>query len=274
VLSLMLFRLKNLFPVSLLALALAAGCTFSQKEDSPGTPFESALERPALPAGSKKAPVSATTATAAEGPFDPAGISRRYMGRQIARVMGHESTTWLDRPTREREERPDVLLKELRLKPTDVVADIGAGSGYLTFRIAPLVPQGKVYAVEIQPTQMLALSRQVVDKKISNVKPIRGTNQNPNLAPNSVDLVLLNNAYHQFAFPKEMLAEIKRALKPKGRIALVEYRAEDPSIPVKPIHKMTLTQCRTELTEAGFAYRDARQTLPRQHLVFFEKLPE
>ena len=269
--------MKPIFFVPLLT--LLAGCSFSQSENTPSAnPSEQAAERPSLPGTA--APLGGVASTkpsadpAAEAPLDPAGIARRHMGRQIARIIGHESTAWLDRPAREREERPEVLLQELGLKPTDVVADIGAGSGYLTFRLAPLVPQGTVYAVEIQPLQMLALSRQVMDRRTTNVKPVRGTNQNPNLAPNSIDLVLLNDVYHEFAFPKEMLAEIKRALKPKGRVALVEYRAEDPGIPVKALHKMTLTQCRQELTDAGFAYRGARQTLPRQHLLFFEKLPE
>ncbi len=273
-------------PSTLLLLGLAFGtsCTFSQTENvltETGDSAAAAAERPALPTPGA-APASATASTArggaaapsSEAPLDPAGISRRYMGRQIARLMGHESAAYFDRPTREREDRPDILLKELNLRPTDVVADIGAGTGYLTFRLAALVPQGKVYAVELQPQQVLRLTNEVMARKLSNVKAVHGTTQSPNLPANSVDLVLLADAYHEFTYPKEMMAEIIRVLKPKGRVALVEYRAENAAIPMKAVHKMAFEQCKRELTTAGLTYREARETLPRQHLLFFEKLPE
>ena len=258
-------------------LALLAACTSSQSENTPANSPQEAFatrERPSLPTA---APAAAKPAApAADAPMDAAGIARRYMGRQIARVIGHENAAHFDRPAREREERPDILLQELNLKPTDVVADIGAGTGYLTFRLAPLVPKGKVYAVEIQPQQMIALTNAVMNRRLSNVKPVHGTTQTPNLDPNSVDVVLLNDVYHEFAYPKEMMAAIVRALKPKGRVALVEYRTDDPNVPasIKPVHRMSVEQCRKELTAAGLAFRETRQTLPRQHLLFFEKLPE
>lgn len=251
-----------------------AGCTFSQSENTPANPAETtgaAAERPSLPAPG----AAATPATPpADAPLDPNGISRRYMGRQIARVMGHESAAYFERPAREKEERPDLLVQELHLRPTDVVADIGAGTGYLTFRLAPLVPQGQVYAVELQPQQMLRLTNDVMTRRLTNVKPVHGTTQTPNLPANSVDVVLLNDVYHEFAYPKEMLASISHALKPKGRLVLVEYRAENAAIPVKAVHKMSFGQCKKELTAAGLAFREARETLPRQHLLVFEKTPE
>lgn len=268
----------------IVGLAFGAGCSSSQSENTPANPEagKAAAERPTLPANARRAIPAATTIAsatdggAAEAAFDPAGISRRYMGRQIARVMGHESNAYFGRATREKEERPDLLLQELHLRPTDAVADIGAGSGYLTFRLASLVPKGTVYAVDIQPQQILLLTNEVMQRGLSNVKPVRGTTQTPNLAPNSVDVVLLNDAYHEFAYPKEMMTAIVRALRPKGRVVLVEYRAADDDVPasIHGIRRMSIEQGRKELTAAGLAYREARETLPRHHLMFFEKAPE
>ncbi len=277
---LLLFRLFPVNPIvsrCVLGLALLAGCTSTQSENTPSDAAANVApsERPSLPkARATPAPPVFAPAPAADAPLDPNGIARRYMGRQIARVQGHESAAHFERATREAEERPDLLLKALNLKPTDEVADIGAGTGYLSFRLAPLVPQGQVFAVELQPQQMLRLTNDVMSRRLTNVKPVHGTTQNPNLAPNSVDVALMVDAYHEFAYPKEMLAGVVRALRPKGRVVLVEYRAEDAKIPVKAVHKMTTEQCRKELTAAGLAFREARETLPRQHLLIFEKLPE
>ena len=268
----------------LFGLALGAGCSTSQNENSPtdagGGDAAAAAERPRLPTSVRPTPgttgaAGATAApTEAEAPFDPTGISRRYMGRQIARVLGHENNAYFDRPAREREERPDLLLKALNLRPTDLVADVGAGTGYLTFRLAPLVPQGTVYAVEIQPQQMLRLTNDVMSRGMANVMPVRGTTQSLNLAPNSVDVVLLNDAYHEFAYPKEMLSSITRALRPKGRVVLVEYRPEATDISLSPVHRMSIGQARQELTAAGLTFRSAPEILPRQNMLIFEKLPE
>ncbi|MBC7448682.1 MAG: class I SAM-dependent methyltransferase [Hymenobacteraceae bacterium] len=274
-----LFRSPPLKPITplLFGLVVVASCTFSQSENTPAETPEpaaaAAAERPTLPTPTAGAPAGKAS-PAGEAALDPAGISRRYMGRQIARIMGQESAAHFERATREREERPDILLEELDLRPTDVVADIGAGTGYFTFRLAPLVPQGMVYAVELQPQQMLRLTNEVMARKLPNVKPVHGTTQTPNLSVNSVDVVLLVDTYHEFAYPKEMMASISRALKPKGRVVLVEYRAENAAIPVKAVHKMSFEQCKKELLAAGLAYREARETLPRQHMLVFEKLPE
>lgn len=196
------------------------------------------------------------------------------MGRQIARVMGHEGADWLERPGREREERTDLLLQELPLHANSVVADIGAGTGYLTFRIAPLVPGGQVLAVDIQPEMLAALEQQATARHLSNVQPVRGTERSPNLPPNSVDLALLVDAYHEFAFPREMMTAIYKALRPGGMVALVEFRAEDPSVPIKAVHKMSVAQARRELQAVGLVFREAREKLPQQHLLLFEKSPE
>ncbi|WP_188559148.1 class I SAM-dependent methyltransferase [Hymenobacter glacieicola] len=204
-------------------------------------------------------------------PQDPNGISTYYMGRQIAHVMGHEGAGWLERTDRQQEEGTDILLRELKLKPTDVVADIGAGTGYFTFRMSSLVPKGKVLAVDIQP-EMLAALRETTEKRhIHNVVPVRGTTDNPNLPAKGVDLVLIVDAYHEFDHPREMMRAIRNSLTPTGRVALVEYRAEDPKVAIKRIHKMSVAQVRREMAAIGLRLTDSVETLPQQHLLFFQK---
>lgn len=205
------------------------------------------------------------------GPQDPNGISKYYLGRQIAHVMGHEGASWLERSDRREEEGTDVLLRELKLKPTDVVADIGAGTGFFTFRISPLVPKGKVLAVDIQPEMLAALRETKTRTKATNVEPVQGTTQNPNLPANSVDLVLIVDAYHEFDHPREMMRSIRQSLTPNGRVALVEYRAEDPNVPIKRIHKMSVAQARREMAAVGLELADTVETLPQQHLMFFRR---
>lgn len=204
-------------------------------------------------------------------PQDPNGISTYYMGRQIAHVMGHEGAGWLERTDRQQEEGTDILLRELHLKPTDVVADIGAGTGYFSFRISPLVPKGKVLAVDIQPEMLTALRETAEKQHIHNVIPVRGTTTNPNLPTKSVDLVLIVDAYHEFDHPREMMRAIRNSLSTTGRVALVEYRAEDPKVPIKRIHKMSVAQARREMAAVGLRLTDSVETLPQQHLLFFQK---
>lgn len=205
------------------------------------------------------------------GLLDPNGISKYYLGRQIAHVMGHEGAAWLERSDRQEEEGTDVLLRELKLKPTDVVADIGAGTGFFTFRLSPLVPKGKVLAVDIQPEMLTALRETKDRTKARNVEPVLGTTENPNLPANSVDLVLIVDAYHEFDHPREMMRAIRQALTPTGRVALVEYRAEDPNVPIKRIHKMSVKQARREMESVGLELADTVETLPQQHLMFFRR---
>lgn len=221
-------------------------------------------------------PRAVTVATEAPPPpgtpaLDPDGIARFYMGRQIARVMGHEAADWLDRPGRDREEATDVLVRELRLRDTDVVADIGAGTGYFTYRLAPRVPNGRVVAVDIQPEMLWALEKRGKALGIANVELFLGTEKSPGLAPNSITLALLVDAYHEFAYPREMMTGIYYALRPGGRVALVEFKAEDPSVAIKAVHKMSVAQCKREMAAVGLVFRESRPGLTQQHLLIFEK---
>ena len=204
-------------------------------------------------------------------PADPNGIGKYYMGRQIAHVMGHEGAGWLERDDRQQEEGTDILLRELKLKPTDVVADIGAGTGYFTFQMSQLVPQGKVLAVDIQPEMIAYLKKNKTQKKAPNVEPVLSTNRNPNLPPKSVDLVLIVDAYHEFDHPREMMRAIRNSLTPTGRLALVEYRAEDVNVPIKRIHKMSIEQARKEMAAVGLEFIESVEALPQQHLMFFRR---
>jgi len=199
------------------------------------------------------------------------GIGKRYQGREIAQVMGHLGASWLDRPEREQEERTDLLLEALSLKPADVVADIGAGTGYFTFLMAPKVPQGQVLAVDIQQEMIDYLNEGKTSRKIRNVTPVLGTESDPKLAANSVDLAILIDAYHEFSYPREMMQRIATALKPGGRVVLVEYRAEDPSVPIKELHKLSVAQATKEMKAVGLRLLRNDKRLPQQHIMFFGK---
>ncbi len=201
----------------------------------------------------------------------PDGIGKFYMGREIAQVMGHQGAGWLERPGRDAEEQPQKLIADLNLKPTSVVADIGAGTGYFSFRIAPKVPQGKVFAVDVQPEMLNLLETQKTKKGISNVEPVLGSVKNPNLPENSVDVALMVDAYHEFEYPLEMMTELRRSIKFGGKVVLVEYRGENPFVLIKPLHKMALKQVRQEITNAGFTYVETKNNLSQQHVIVFEK---
>ncbi|NBC23262.1 MAG: methyltransferase domain-containing protein [Gammaproteobacteria bacterium] len=199
------------------------------------------------------------------------GIGKFYMGREISHVMGHLGAGWLERSSREREERTDLLVDNLPLEEDDVVADVGAGTGYFSFRIAPSVPKGEVLAVDIQP-EMLAIVRERAEEAgIDNVRGIRGSVTDPNLPDAGVDLALIVDAYHEFSHPREMALALRRALRPGGRLILVEYRAEDPSVPIKRLHKMSEAQARRELEAAGFEFVRNGDFLPQQHFLVFRR---
>ena len=205
-------------------------------------------------------------------PRDPNGIGTYYLGRQIAHVMGHEGADWLERNGRQQEEGTDLLVKELKLKPTDVVADIGAGTGFFSFQLAKEVPKGQVLAVDIQPEMIALLQENKRRLKVTNVRPVLGSTTSPALPADSVDLVLIVDAYHEFDHPREMGRAIRRALRPgTGRLALVEYRAEDPNVPIKRIHKMSVEQARKEMAAVGLEFVEAIDTLPQQHLLLFRR---
>jgi precorrin-6B methylase 2 len=205
---------------------------------------------------------------------DPNGIGKFYMGREIARVMGHQGISWLERPEREEEERLTALVESLKLSPGMTVADIGAGSGVISVRIARAIsPEGKVLAVDIQKEMLRALERKSKQLQIDNIIPVLGTTRSPNLDPESVDLIVMVDVYHEFNFPYEMLSEIVKALKPGGRVVFVEYRKEDPTVPIKEIHKMSEAQVKKEalLPELGLEWKETIDTLPRQHVIVFTR---
>jgi precorrin-6B methylase 2 len=197
------------------------------------------------------------------------GTGKAYRGREIAQVMGHLGADWLERPERQQEERTDLLLDALALKPTDTVADIGAGTGYFSFRLARAVPQGRVLAEDIQPEMIQYLNEGQAKLNISNVLPVLGTATDPALPPASIDLALFVDAYHEFSHPREMLDRIVTALKPGGRVVLVEYRAEDPNVPIKALHKMSVAQATAEMQAVGLTLLKNDSRLPWQHILIF-----
>lgn len=199
------------------------------------------------------------------------GIGKWYMGREIAHVMGHEGSDWLERPQREEEEQPTVLLKNMDLAKDAVVADIGAGTGYFSFRIAKMVPQGKVLSVDIQQEMLDIITDESKKQDIHNVEPVLGKIDDPKLPENMVDAVLMVDAYHEFDHPREMMDGIVKGLKPGGRVFLIEYRGEDPSVPIKPLHKMTEAQAIKEMRAEGLSHVKTLDVLPRQHIMIFEK---
>lgn len=195
-----------------------------------------------------------------------------YMGRTIAQTMHFSGAPWLTRDAREREEDSRTLLKALGVKEGMVVCDLGAGNGFYTLPLARRVgPRGRVLAVEIQPEMLEMLKRRAERAGITNVERILGTTTDPKLPEGKVDLLLLVDVYHEFSNPEEMLAAIRRSLAPRGRLALVEFRAEDPDVPIKPEHKMSKKQILKELTANGFALASEFDELPWQHLMFFER---
>jgi ubiquinone/menaquinone biosynthesis C-methylase UbiE len=202
-------------------------------------------------------------------PGDYSGIGKWYMGREISHVMGYQGMNWLERTEREEEENTSTLLKNMNLSPKDVVADIGAGSGYHVFKIAPRVNQGKVYAVDIQPEMLEAMRMKREKQNLTNIELIRGTEKSTKLPENAVDKVLMVDVYHEFEFPVEMIASIKKGLKPNGKIYLIEYRAEDPEVPIKRLHKMSEAQAVKEMKAAGFKLIENIDNLPWQHCMVF-----
>ncbi|MES2476181.1 MAG: class I SAM-dependent methyltransferase [Verrucomicrobiota bacterium] len=223
-----------------------------------------------------KPPVSIarTTTAAPKNPYvlgnaSPDGIGKFFHGREISQVMGHPAMGWLEREDREDEEAPSLAIKEMNLTPSTVIADIGAGSGYYSFRIAPKVSLGQVIAVDIQPEMLEFLKKRSRELGIRNVAPHLGTVSGVNLPANSLDAALMVDAYHEFSEPAEMLASLFHALKPGGRIFLLEFRGEDPAVPIKPLHKMTEAQARLELESAGFRFVENRRELPWQHFLIF-----
>ena len=203
----------------------------------------------------------------------PDGIGKVYMGREIAQVMGHAGADWLERPSREAEERTDKLVAFLarRLKADAVVADIGAGSGYFTFRIAPLVPRGQVLAEDIDRDMLKMVEQRKAAAHFANVETILGTTTDPKLPTGGVDAVILVDTYHEWDHPLEMMRAVLRELKPGGQFIQLEYRAEDDSVQILPHHKMSVVQARKEMEAAGLRWLETIDDLPQQHLLVYEK---
>jgi ubiquinone/menaquinone biosynthesis C-methylase UbiE len=193
-------------------------------------------------------------------------------GRPYAGVMGAAGADWLVRPEREAEEQPDKALDLLQIAKGSTAADIGAGAGYITWRLAERVgPSGKVYANDIQPEMLALLRRNMRERKLENVETVLGLYDDPRLPANTMDLVILVDVYHEFAEPQKMLRKIRESMKPDGRLVLLEYRAEDPKVPIRPEHKMTVAQVKAELEPEGFRMDKVLEDLPRQHILIFKK---
>lgn len=202
---------------------------------------------------------------------DVNGTGKWYMGREIAYVMGYQGINWLERGTREKEENTSSLLRNMKIEKTDVIADIGAGSGYHVFKMAPKAKDGKVYAVDIQDEMLAAMEKKKKKKKSTNIKLIKGSETSVNLPPNSIDKFLMVDVYHEFSFPKEIIASVSEAMKADGKLYLIEYRGEDPAVPIKKVHKMTEEQAILEMKAAGLKLEKNINNLPWQHCMVFVK---
>ena len=205
------------------------------------------------------------------GKPDRDGIGKYYMDRQISHVMGHLGAPWLEREGREREERTDLIIANLSLEDNSVVADIGAGTGYFSFPVARRVPGGRVLAVDIQEEMLNIIEKRKKQAGIGNIETVLGSATDPNLPAETVDLAFIVDAYHEFSHPFEMSQAIFSALKPGGRLVLIEYRGEDASVPIKRLHKMTQQQVRKEMQALGFRWEGTRDFLPQQHFMTFTK---
>lgn len=199
------------------------------------------------------------------------GTGKVYMGREIAQLMSFQGKDWLERDSRPKEENTALAISNLPVSLNSVVADIGAGTGYYTFRIAEKVPEGKVYAVEVQEAAVQYLKERAKQLNVDNVESIQGGEKSPNLPENALDLVIMVDVYHELLYPQEMLMAIKRSLKSNGKLLLIEYRGEDPKLGIKKLHKMTVQQIEKELGSNGFRLAENGQFMNIQHFLVFEK---
>ena len=224
------------------------------------------------PAPAADSIVSSTNRYEVRAQHDRDGIGKFYLGREIARVMGHQAADWLERPERDEEEHTEKLVEHLRAKPGDVVADVGCGTGYFSRRLAKRCsPGGRVLAVDIQPEMLDLLTKNMAAAGVTNVVPVLGTITDPNLPAASVDLAFMIDVYHELDHPFEMMQAIVKTLKPGGRVVLVEFRGEDPSVPIKRLHKMTVAQVKKEMAVLPLEWVETIGVLPRQHIIVFRK---
>lgn len=199
------------------------------------------------------------------------GIGKVYMGREIAGIMGTAGGGWLERDSREEEENVMLAIRNMELREGSVVADIGAGTGYYVFRMATQVPDGKVYAIEVQDEFVASLENRKKELALENVEVIKGSHKGIKVPDTSLDLAIMVDVYHELEYPQEMLQAIYKALKPAGKLLLLEYRAEDPSIPIKALHKMSAQQVHKELDTNGFKLYKKEDFLPIQHFLLYDK---
>jgi ubiquinone/menaquinone biosynthesis C-methylase UbiE len=203
---------------------------------------------------------------------DPNGINKWFMGRQIAIVMGHQAADWLERPQREEEEKTDLMIDSLKFREGEIVADIGVGSGYIARRVAKRIGEkGIVYGVDIQPEMLEVLQKRMAMFRINNVKGVLGEEKDPKLPAESCDTMIMVDVYHEFEHPFEMIDAMIKGLKPGGRIVFVEFRGEDPNVPIKTVHKMTEEQIKKEMSIHPLEYVETISALPWQHIVIFRK---
>jgi precorrin-6B methylase 2 len=256
-------RSREWLALALLALAGAACSQPARLQESTAAPS----------AGSVSAATSETTPSVyGQVRRSADGIGKTYQGREISAVMGWQGAAWLEREEREREERGSLLLRELALRPGMDVGDVGAGTGYYARRIAPLVgPQGRVYAVDVQPQMVAMLEQAAARPGLENLVPVQAKVRDPKLAPESIDLALMVDVYHELEYPHEVLGHLVRALRPGGRLVFVEYRAEDAGVPIKPLHKMSQAQIKREAALHALEWERTADTLPWQHVVVFRK---
>lgn len=197
------------------------------------------------------------------------GIGKFYMGREISHVMGHLGAGWLERRSREAEERTDLLLSNLPIDPDSIVVDLGAGTGYFSLPMARRASEGRVLAVDIQQEMLDIIDSRSREAGLTNIEPVLATEADPNLTESTVDLVLIVDAYHEFSHPREVMEAIAKSLEPSGLVYLVEYRGEDPRVPIKPLHKMTQAQAKKEMAAAGLEWQRTLDFLPQQHVMVF-----
>jgi len=225
-----------------------------------------------LAAGSQAASSSGHPRYETRAVHDPNGTGKFYMGREIAQVMGPGGIPWLDRPEREDEERPSAVIDAMGLRGGDVVVDLGAGSGFYTFRMAQKVgTAGKVLAVDIQDEMLETIRRRATAMKVTNVEELEASETDPRLPAHEADVVLMVDVYHELAFPFEVMQRVLESLKPGGRVVFVEFRKEDPKVPIKELHKMSVEQLQKEMGAIGLVHLQTVETLPMQHIVIFEK---
>jgi len=203
---------------------------------------------------------------------DPNGIGKWFMGRQIARVMGHQAADWLERPEREDEEKTEAMLDALHFRQGEIVADIGVGSGYVARKISKRIGgAGVIYGVDIQQEMLDLLAKRMAMFRITNVKGVLGDVTDPKLPPDSCDTMIMVDVYHEFEHPFEMIGAMVKALKPGGRIVFVEFRGEDPQVPIKTVHKMTEAQVKKEMAPHPLVHEQTIGILPWQHIIIFRK---